>query len=358
MRDMASLDVFFAVVELRNLVGGQIQKVYQQGKAVWFEIFVPAKGAFTLRFEPGKLFITDYRRAAPEMPESFAMFCRKHVQGQRVTDVRQYGFDRIVELETEKAIVVFEMFSKGNVIICDKAKKILMPLDVQIWKDRRIVPRSPYTYPPEVVNPFKLTQAELYGLLAKSDKEIVRFLAAELSLSGLYAEEVCARAQLDKNKPCNRLSDNELLAVYEAIHSLVKEFGPRLVYDDSKIADAVPIELLVQKDRRVEKVQTFVHALDEAYTAGAVSETEIAKARVVGGQLAKLEHIAAEQRAAIEKLKLTAETSRLKAEAISRNIRLVEETVGGLQAARTSGLGWAQIKEQVKTKMPAIKEIQ
>ncbi|MBU5557653.1 MAG: NFACT family protein [Candidatus Aenigmarchaeota archaeon] len=358
MRDMSSLDVFFVVNELRNLIGGQIQKIYQQGKAFWLEVYVPAKGAFTLRFEPGKIFITEYRRRAPEQPESFAMFARKHVGGQRITDVRQHGFDRIVELDTEKNIIIFEVFSKGNVIICDKTKRIIMPLEVQLWKDRQVVPRKPYSYPPDVVNPFMLTHTELHGMLAKSDKEIVRFLAVELSLSGLYAEEVCARAQLDKNKLCKKVTDSELLALYEAIHSLVKEFSPRLVYEDSKIVDAVPIELLIYKDKRTERVQTFMHALDEAYTAGTISETEIAKTKAVSNQLARLEHIAAEQQATIEKLKEEAEINRLKAEAIIRNVQLIEEIINSLHAARASGQKWAQIKEQVKTRMPAVKEIQ
>lgn len=356
MRDMTSLDVLFAINELRNLIGGQIQKVYQSGKAVWFEVFLPAKGSFTLRFGPGKIFITEYKRAAPEIPENFAMFCRKHVQGQRVTDVRQHGFDRIVEFETEKAVIIFEMFSKGNVIVCDKAKKILMPLDVQIWKDRRIVPRSPYTYPPEVVNPFKLTQAELYNILAQSSKDLVRLLAVDLSLSGLYAEEVCARAQIDKNKLCRNVNDNETLAVYEAIHSLIKQFEPRLVFEDSKIVDAVPFEMIVYKNKRVEKISTFMHALDEAFTREAVGEAEIESTKVTGGKLAKLERIADEQRTAIEKLKQKTEDSRTKAEVIIKNIDMVEKIINGLHAARAAGQNWAQIKKQVGAPIKEIRE--
>ena len=148
MRDMAALDMFFDVTELRNLIGGQIQKVYQNGKAVWLEIYVPGKGSFTLYTEPGKIFITEYKRTAPEQAESFAMFCRKHIGGQKVIGIHQHGFDRIVELETEKNIVIFEIFSKGNVIICDKTYKIIMPLEIQIWKGRQLVPRKPYLYPP------------------------------------------------------------------------------------------------------------------------------------------------------------------------------------------------------------------
>jgi predicted ribosome quality control (RQC) complex YloA/Tae2 family protein len=353
---MTSLDVFFAVTELRNLIGGQIQKVYQQCKAVWLEVYVPAKGSFTLRFEPGKLFITDYRRAAPEQPEGFAMFCRKHIQGQQITDVRQHGFDRIVEVETERAIIIFELFSKGNVIICNKENTILMPLDVQLWKDRQVVPRKPYRYPPEVLEPFKINQENLREMLNKNDKDIVRFLAVDLSLSGLYAEEICLRAQVDKNKPCKNIDDDELLTIYEAMHSLLKQFSPHLIFEGSTIVDAVPFDMLTHKNKRVEKIQTFLHALDEAYTRESVSETELGKAKVVSNQIGKFERIAEEQKAAIERLKKQTEDSRLKAEVISRNAGLVEQTISDMKAARDAGQSWAEIKKQVRAPVKEIQE--
>ena len=354
MRDMTSIDLLFAVNELRNLIGGQIQKVYQHGKAVWLEIFVPGKTSFTLRFEPGKMFITEYRRAAPEMPENFAMFCRKHVSGQRITDIRQHGFDRIVEIETDKSVLIFEMFSKGNVIICDKAGKIVMPLEVQLWKDRQIVTRRPYNYPPGVVNPFTLTQLNIREMLLKSDKDIVRLLAIDMSLSGLYAEEVCVRAQIDKNRMCKSITGNEIIAIYEAIHSLVKEFEPRIVYDDSKIADVTPFEMVTQKDRRTEKIPTFLHALDEAYTRDSVSETEIENNRTANKTVENIERIATQQRNTIEKMKLQYESSKAKAEAISRNIHIVEQAINDVQAQRSKGESWSQIKQNSK---PPIKEI-
>lgn len=360
MRDMTSLDLLFAVNELRNLIGGQIQKIYQQGKAVWLDIFVPGKTSFTLRFEPGKIFVTEYRRTAPEQPESFAMFCRKHVQGQRILGVRQHGFDRIIEVETDKAMIFFEIFSKGNVIICDKAGKILMPLEIQIWKDRQILPRKQYAYPPEVVNPFQLTQLDLHERMLKTEKDLVRFLAADLSFSGLYAEEICARAQIDKNKPCKKVGGNELIALYESIHSLIKLFEPQVIKEDSKILDVVPFGMMTYINKQVEKVPTFLHALDEAYTREAISEIDIRKTKAVSEELAKIEHIANEQRAAVEKFEKISEESKVKAEAIGRNFELTENIISALQTARSEGKGWKEIKEMAKKEPAAsvVKEIQ
>ena len=193
-------------------------------------------------------------------------------------------------------------------------------------------------------------------MLNQSDKDIVRFLAVNLSLSGLYAEEICFRAQVDKNKQCKNIDDDELMTIYEAMHSLLKQFSPQLVFEGSKIADVAPIEMLLYRSRRTEKVQTFLHALDEAYTRESVSETELGKAKVVSNQIGKFERIAENQKSAIEKLKKQTEESRLKAEAISRNIGLVEQTISDLKAARDAGQSWTEIKRQVRAPVKEIQE--
>lgn len=353
MRDMASLDVLFAVNELRALIGGQVQKIYQDGKAIRLMIFVPEKGSFELYFEPGKIFITEYKRKAPEIPAPFCMALRKHLLGQRITDIRQHGFDRIVELEFERSILIFELFSKGNVILCDRAYTIILPLEVQIWRDRQILPKRAYQYPPEIANPFELAQADLKKLLSASDKDIVRFLAVDLGLSGLYAEEVCARALIDKTKLCKELSNSELLALYEAIHSLRKQFAPQLVFDDSKIIDVVPFDMKIYAGRRVRHIPTFMHALDEVYTHKETLEAELEKKRLAETRVKKLERILEKQKADVRKWRALEEESRLKAEAIYRNFELVQRIISGLRKAREAGLSWQQIKDKIATEETA-----
>ena len=105
-QEMSSLDLMFLKNELKNLVGGRIQKAYQKDKEIRLEIFLPGKGTFELYFAPGRLFISEYKRVAGEA-ESFAMNLRKNISGQKIADVRQPGFERIIELETESNILIF-----------------------------------------------------------------------------------------------------------------------------------------------------------------------------------------------------------------------------------------------------------
>lgn len=340
-KEMSSLDLFFLEKELKFLEGGIIQKIYQKGKALRIEVFISGKGAFELYFEPGKIFITEYKRSFPE-PTSFCMFLRKHLNKQKIISIRQYDFERIIELETQKNILIFELFSKGNVIICDKAYNILMPLGIQLWKHRKIIPKEHYKYPPQVLNPFKIDMYSLKKML-KNEKNIVSFLATNLSLSGFYAEEVCLRANIDKNKACDKLIEDEILRLYEAIHSLLKNFNPQLIFD-KKIIDFSPIDTKLYEGKEIKLSKTFMHVIDEFFS-GETKETE--EEKKFKNQLKRLEKIRDKQLEKINTFRKIEKENRKKAEAIYNNFELINKIISGLKKAKES-MTWNEIKKRIK----------
>ncbi|MFQ6010010.1 MAG: NFACT family protein [Candidatus Aenigmatarchaeota archaeon] len=358
--ELSSLDLMFLKNELKNLIGGRIQKAYQKDKEIRLEIFLSGKGTFELYFAPGKLFISEYKRVAGEA-ESFAMNLRKNISGQIITDVRQPGFERIIELETENNILIFELFSKGNVILCQKDYMIIMPLEVQLWRDRQITPRKKYNYPPAVANPFILSPQEFASLISSSRKPIVKFLAVDLSFSGLYAEELCLRAGIEKTKISNTLTAEEKKALFSSLHSIVKEFNPQIVFEDKKPIDIVPIKMRLYKGKEARSFASFTTALDEYFTHREAVGIELEKKEEMGEEMKRLERIVDEQKQAIKKWRKIEKESRKKAEAIYNNYGLVENIIAGIKKARDSGLSWEEIKERLEKETTpeasAIKEI-
>lgn len=358
---MSSLDLFFLQKELKQLCGGKIEKIYQKGKALQIDIFLPGKGAFGLYFEPGKIFITEYKRSWPLSPEHFCLFLRKHLEGQKIADIRQYDFERIVELETDRNILIFEVFSKGNIILCDKAYTVLMPLEVQIWKDRQIITKKPYRYPPLATDPFKIDMYNLKKSFMSSEKTIVTFIASDLSLSGIYAEEVCARANIDKTKLAKSIDNDEALRIYEAIHSLIKEFDSQIILENGKKLDFAPFSMKIYEKNEVKKIQTLTHALDEFFTEREAVKIEERKEEKFEGKIQKIKRIADEQTEAIKKLKRIESESRKIAEAINSNTELIQNIISVLEKARKQKLSWEEIKQRVAEEdtpeTRAIKEI-
>ncbi len=358
--EMSSLDLLFLQNELKFLVGGKIEKIYQSAKSLRIEIFLSGKGTFELYFEPGKLFITEYKRKAPEQPPSFCMLLRKHLEGQNIIDIRQRGFERIIEIETEKNILILELFSKGNVILCDKAFNIIMPLEIQLWKDREVLPKKPYKYPPSAANPFALDLYNFKKILASSDKSTVAFLATNLSLSGVYAEEVCARAGVDKNKKCRDIG-SEAQKIFDAVQSLLKEFKPQLILENEKPADFAPFDLKIYEGKQKKLSQTFTHVLDEYFTEREVEKTEAKAEKSKSEELQKFERIRNEQKEAVKRLKKRDEESRKKAEAIYNNFELIGNILSAIDKAKKSGISWEKIKQHIAEEdtpeTQAIKEI-
>jgi len=347
MREMSALDLKFVVPELKKLEGAFIQKIYQDGKAIRLEVYISNKGSFEIYFDPGKIFITQYKRKAPESPEAFCMKLRKTLKGQKIKEISQVGFERIIEIHTDNNILILEMFSKGNAILCDGLYNIIVPLEVQLWRDRQVVPKKKYSFPPMVRNPFEIDMNELKVLL-KNPKQLVRFLATDMSFSGLYAEEICLRTQIDKETVCETLGANDVMVIYEAMHSLKKTFNPKVIWDDDNKIDAVPFEMQVYGDKKQEAAETFVSALDELYMQREAAEFKEEVEKVKSDQVSKVEKLINKQKNKVDELRKISIESREKAELIYNNYDFIQKVVDDLQNALESGKTWEEIKEKAK----------
>jgi len=219
-KELSSVDLRVLVRELRErLVGAKVDKAYQLGEKELFLRFY-GRGAVDLVAAPNFLCITKYRRPAPKTPTSFAMQLRKRLKGEAVTDVSQHGFDRIVKLTLENHILMFEVFSKGNVLLTDKNMRILGLLEWQKWKDRMLGVGKEYAYPPSQTNPFEVDEKTFHDIMGASDRGVAGILATKFGLGGHFAEVVCRKAGADAKRP---YSDADKAALWSAFSEFLGE---------------------------------------------------------------------------------------------------------------------------------------
>ncbi|MFZ3077104.1 MAG: ribosome rescue protein RqcH [Candidatus Aenigmatarchaeota archaeon] len=339
-KEMSSFDLMMLGNELAGLAGGRVQKVFQKGKQIRIEIFVGGRGTRELFFEPGKLFITQFKREASN--EMFSQYLRRHLSGQRIVSVKQAGFERILEVETEGNVLIFELFSKGNAIFCDNDRTILMPLEAQTWKSRKIASKLQYQYPPPVKNPFGMELSEFQKAVTESEKGLAAFLATGMNLSGKYAEEACARAEIDKGRKCSDISVAESKKLFDSIHELPKGFRPNIVLENGKAADFAPVELQIYKSSEKKYFSEFSPALDEFFTAlekgdvAAVSEEEGRYARIIETQKADLEKWGEKEKGNMQK-----------GEFVNGNIGQVQEIIDAINEGRGAKKSWDEIKSGI-----------
>ncbi len=313
---MSSVDIAAIVTELQELLGARIVKAYQPGKEeIRLKLHQKEKGGIDLIIEAGRrIHITKYKRPSPRMPSNFSMFLRKHLGGGRISQIRQLDFDRIVEITIErwdkKLSLIAELLPRGNVVVIDETGKIMLPLKRKSFASRKIKVGENYKRPPSRGNPLKMSEDDLMTLCKSSrDKDIIRVLASELGLGGLYAEEVCKKAGIDNKKKANELTENEIKAIHATI---LRIFEPIITNDKSKLkahivvekegkVDVLPFELSIYETKEKVFFPSFNDAADDFFTTQIAEEIEEKAIDKREKEIEKYERILNEQAQALRK---------------------------------------------------------
>lgn len=311
------MDVAAIVTELQELVGARLVKAYQPGKEeIRLKLHQKEIGSLDLIIEAGRrIHLTKYKRPSPRMPSNFSMYIRKHLGGGRIARIQQLEFDRIVEITVERwdkqLRLIAELLPRGNLVLIDENGDIMLPLRRKSFATRELKVRKRYERPPSRENPLTISEIELQNLCksAAQDKDVVRVLASALSLGGLYAEEVCEKAGVDKNKKANELTETELKSIHDAIRTLLEPIltqdksllRAHIVLEDKEEVDVLPFELNSYESKEKVFFPSFNDAADEFFTmqiAEAVEEQ--AKTEHERG-ISKYERVLNEQLEALQK---------------------------------------------------------
>lgn len=351
MKTMSNVDVFAVTSELNEVLrGARVDKAYQPLKdTVIIRFHVPGEGRVDVVMQAGvRIHRTNYPPQNPKVPPSFPMLLRKHLKGGVVREVRQHGFDRIVEITVEKDqeyTLMVELFAKGNIILLNQEREIILPLKRKTWSDRRIASREIYEYPPSRgINPLDHDPSELEDILMNSGADLIRTLARN-GFGGLYAEEIVLRAGLDKNTPCSNLTPDDIRKIDAAIYETFKplrelDLKPHIIGDGE---DVLPIELRVYSGRERRYFESFNDAADEFFSSIFREEIRRAHEEEWEREVDRFRKRLRIQRETLEKFKKTIEVSTRRGDLLYANYSLVEEVLATIRRAREK-YSWDEIK--------------
>ncbi len=357
--EMSSVDVYAVVRELQFLLDSKLEKAYQHtADEIRLKLQEFKTGKYDLILEAGKrLHLTEHPRESPKLPPSFPMILRKYMAGGRVTRIAQHNFDRIVEVEFTRAGVkntlVAEMFNQGNVILLDADRRIMMPLRSMKLKDRDVLRGEQYEFPAEQLSPLNVSFDALKRLFSASDRDLVRTLATETSIGGMYAEEALAIAGVEKNKPAKSLVDSEVQLVLNGLTVLFRPLKegalkPNIVLQDGKEIDVLPIELKRYENNQKIYFESFNKALDEYFSKHVVAEVKAVVAGKKAEKLGTLERRLKQQEDAIAKFDREESENARKGELVYAEYRAVTEIINVIKGARDKGHTWDNIRNILK----------
>ncbi|KAH3903094.1 Rqc2p SCDLUD_000706 [Saccharomycodes ludwigii] len=127
----SGLDIPLITKELQNSITGyRLTNIYNIGDSTrqFLLKFNKPDSKFNVIVDCGfKIYVTQFTRPIPPQPSGFVVKLRKHLKSKRLTSVRQIGKDRIIVFTFSDGLyhLVFEFFSKGNVILLDSERKVL-----------------------------------------------------------------------------------------------------------------------------------------------------------------------------------------------------------------------------------------
>ncbi len=263
---ISSLELAALVNELQVLVKGKIAGIYQFDKEFLFQLHLQDQGKQFLRLVPGKFLCLTKKKESAAIPTEFCRQLRRHLEGGILKSLSQKESERIVVMDVEKKEkyqVIIELFSKGNLVVTDKEYRILLLLEQQEWKDRTIKRGGKYHFPKPGADWKALTEAELSALLQRSEKRnLVTALATDLGLGGLYAEELCAVAGVDKNTIPAALISSDVKSLQRAVQKFLDNIKqPHGNLYDGEITP-FPLKSTLKSKNPAHQTVTYNEAID------------------------------------------------------------------------------------------------
>ena len=282
------------VFELNNkLLGGRIDKVYQPRKD---ELIISVRSIgenFKLLLSANannpRAQITSFSKENPANAPLFCMVLRKHIMGNKIINIYQPDFERVIVMETSglnelsdtvsKKLIIEIMGKHSNIILVDE-KGIISDSIKHISYDtssvREVLPGKEYFAPPSQmkINPLSLTPENFNeAVINKSSLMLSQIIYLSYTgISPIMASEICHRSGFDASIRGEHLSQSEIKTVYNRFLLTKKDienncFAPEIVYGQKgEIIDFFSVACTQLSDNKKVLYPSISELLEEFYT--------------------------------------------------------------------------------------------
>ena len=246
-----------------HILNGRIYKIYQPEPDELNLVLKTPQGNYRLLLSASAalplVYLTTESRNNPMTAPNFCMLLRKHIGNGRIVDIRQPGFERIVEFSVEhldelgdlctKKLIIEIMGKHSNIIFCDDQGTIIDSIKrvgAQMSSVREVLPGRSYEYPPnqEKISPLELTEAYYRSQMLPKPLNLMKMIYTSLTgVSPVVANELCYRAALDGNQSTASLTEEQTDALWQVMQKFRDQlqqeiFDPAIYYDKL----GVPVE--------------------------------------------------------------------------------------------------------------------
>ena len=361
---MSNIDIRLMLPEVQSTAEGAfIKNIYQYGDVFVLKLYQPAGGTTQLLIQPGKrLHLTEFRRAAPRVPPKFCSVLRKYLKDKRIVSVKQHELDRIVVIEVggeeDSYKLVAELFGNGNLLLLDPKDSIFIAMHYRRMRDRDIVPKSIYEFPPQRGTDFMDMDPEtLVEMVADSNANVVRTLASRLNLDSLSCEEICALAEVEPKAKVSELDKEVLEQLSAGLSRFIEKMKrgvnePQIVVDDEdedlEPEAFLPFEFEVFSNLTPQTFDSFSQAIDDFYGVSEMEKAEDERLSALEREHERLQRIISKQQESIGRLETKAAKLRTDGEMIYAFFQQVQDVLGTISKARDDNHSWDDIIQRIE----------
>ncbi|MCH5252119.1 MAG: NFACT family protein [Lachnospiraceae bacterium] len=279
------------VKELKDcLSGGHIQKIAQpesdellltiKNYRTIYKLQISANASLPL------VHLTENPKPSPLTAPNFCMLLRKHLNGARIINITQIGFERVIQLQMEnlnelgdvvqKSLMIEIMGKHSNIIFVDDAGKIvdsIKHINGMVSSVREVLPGREYFIPntKNKKNPFDITieiwNQELFTRPVSVAKAIYGSITG---FSSVIAQELAYRSHLDGDMPMASLNGNEKSALMTSYRSLIEDiqtgnFRPCIVFDGPVPLEFEAVSLTMYENKSKREYDSISQVIETFY---------------------------------------------------------------------------------------------
>ena len=320
---LAGIELAYLVKEIETETEGYyVSNIWGINRnSVLFKLHHPKKPDIMLMVSTTGMWITSKKIDSIE-PNKLLRRLRSDLLRSKIEKIEQIGTERIAYLTfsnfDNRFVLIVEFFGEGNLLLCNYNKKILALLHSIDVKHRQLRVGADYNPPPtdgiDVIN-FKKDD---FKEILSSTTTIGKTIGRGLGLPKKYVEEIIRLSSINREKPSNQLSNEEIESLYDIINTTISNViegnhDPTII-NDGEVSEIFPIRFS-DDNTNAKKVSSFNDGLDIIFSEQILQKGKSLYSDAAEKKIKELENTLDEQKKAIstvlEKSKQIADVANL-----------------------------------------------
>ena len=304
---LAGIELAYLVKEIETETQGYyVSNIWGINRnSLLFKLHHPKKPDIMLMVSTTGMWVTSKKIDSIE-PNKLLRRLRSDLLRSKIEKIEQIGTERIAYLTfsnfDNRIILIVEFFGEGNLLLCNYNKKILALLHSIDVKHRQLRVGVDYNPPPtnniDVIN----FRKEEFKKILSSSTTIGKTIGRGLGLPKKYVEEIIRLSSINREKPSNQLSDDEIESLYDIINTTISNViegnhDPTII-NDGEISEVFPIRFS-DDNTKAKKVSSFNDGLDVIFSEQILQKGKSLYSDTAEKKIKELENTLDEQKKAI-----------------------------------------------------------